>query len=51
MYNPGLCERVITCMSKRALVYASKIATVLSRSGLPVNIQLQTPASQGYVFK
>lgn len=28
--NPGLCENVITCMSKRALVYVSKMAPVLS---------------------
>lgn len=32
--NPGLCENVITCVSKRALVYVSKMAPVLSKSGL-----------------
>ncbi len=41
MCNPGLCENVITCMSKRALVYVSKMAPVLSKSGLPADTQLQ----------
>ncbi len=43
--NPDLCENVITCMSKRALVYVSKMAPVLSKSGLPADTQLQMSAS------
>lgn len=35
--NPGLCENVITCMSKRALVYVSKMVPVLSKNGLPAD--------------
>lgn len=44
--NPGLCENVITCMSKRALVYVSKMAPVLSKSGLPADTQLQMSAAR-----
>lgn len=46
MCNPGLCENVITCMSKRALVYVSKMAPVLSKSGLPADTQLQMSAAR-----
>lgn len=44
--NPDLCENVITCMSKRALVYVSKMAPVLSKSGLPADTQLQMSAAR-----
>lgn len=43
--NPGFSENVITCMSKRALVYVSKMAPVLSKSGLPADTQLQMSAA------
>lgn len=46
--NPGLCENVITCMSKRALVYVSEMAPVKSESGLPAHAQLQMSRSQGW---
>lgn len=46
MCNPGLSENVITCMSKRALVYVSKMAPVLSKSGLPEDTQLQMSAAR-----
>lgn len=44
--NPGLSENVITCMSKHALVYVSKMAPVLSKSGLPADTQLQMSAAK-----
>lgn len=44
--NPGR-ENVITCMSKRALVYVSEMAPVKSESGLPAHAQLQMSCSQG----
>lgn len=45
--NPGLCENVITRVSKRALVYVSEMAPVKSESGLPADAQLQMSRSQG----
>lgn len=39
-------KNVITCMSKRALVYVSKMAPVLSKSGLPADTQLQMSAAR-----
>lgn len=44
--NPGLCENVITCMSKCAFVYVSKMAPVLNKSGLPADTQLQISAAR-----
>lgn len=45
--NPGLCENVITRVSKPALVYVSEMAPVKSESGLPADAQLQMSRSQG----
>lgn len=44
--NPGLSENVITCMSKRALVYVSKMAPVLRKHGLPDDTKLQMSAAR-----
>lgn len=44
--NPGLCENVITCMSKCASVYVSKMAPVLNKGGLPADTQLQMSAAR-----
>lgn len=45
--NPGLCENVITSMSKCASVYVSEMAPVKSESGLPAIAQHQMFQSKG----